>query len=52
MVARARGGEVVVTDGVVEQVKDAEHLEFEEIGDVKLKGFDEPRSLCRAVIED
>src|SRR4051812_11046127 len=52
VVARARGGEVVVTDSVMDQVRDAEHLTFEEIGNVKLKGFDEPRSLCRAVIED
>jgi adenylate cyclase len=51
VVARARGGEVVVTDTVMDQVK-GEHLEFEQIGDVKLKGFDEPRSLCRAIIED
>ena len=52
VVARARGGEVVVTDTVMDMVKDAEHLQFENIGDVKLKGFDEPRALCRAVIED
>jgi adenylate cyclase len=50
VVARARGGEVVVTDTVMEQVKNADHLQFEKIGDVKLKGFDEPRALCRAVI--
>ena len=50
VVARARGGEVVVTDTVMDAVKEAGHLEFENIGDVKLKGFDEPRSLCRAVI--
>jgi len=52
VVARARGGEVVVTDTVMEAVKDAEHLQFEKIGDVKLKGFDEPRGLCRAVLPD
>jgi len=50
VVARARGGEVVVTDTVMDLVKDDGHLSFENIGDVKLKGFDEPRSLCRAVI--
>jgi adenylate cyclase len=50
VVARARGGEVVVTDSVMDMVKDADHLQFEDIGHVKLKGFDEPRSLCRAVI--
>ncbi len=49
VVARARGGEVLVTDTVVDTVKDSSHLRFEDIGQVKLKGFDEPRQLCRAV---
>ncbi len=49
VVARARGGEVLVTDSVVEHVEDTHHLAFEGIGTVKLKGFDEPRTLCRAV---
>jgi adenylate cyclase len=49
VVARARGGEVLVTDVVVEQVAESEHLAFEGIGSVKLKGFDQPRVLCRAV---
>jgi adenylate cyclase len=48
VVARARGGEVLVTDAVVEAVGKVEHLEFDEIGQVKLKGFAEPRQLCRA----
>jgi adenylate cyclase len=48
VVARARGGEVLVTDAVVAAVKNASHLGFEAIGSVKLKGFDEPRELCRA----
>jgi adenylate cyclase len=48
VVARARGGEVIVTDGVVDQVSQSDHLAFEGIGQVKLKGFDEPRQLCRA----
>ena len=48
VVARARGGEVLVTDAVVEAVSDASHLDFDEIGQVKLKGFDEPARLCRA----
>jgi adenylate cyclase len=48
VVARARGGEVLVTDSVVEAVSGAAHLRFEPIGSVKLKGFDEPRDLCRA----
>ena len=52
VVARARGGEVLVSDSVVEAVKDSSHLAFEPIGQVKLKGFDEPRQLCRAVRRD
>jgi adenylate cyclase len=48
VVARARGGEVLVTDSVMEAIGRIEHLEFENIGEVKLKGFDKPRSLCRA----
>jgi adenylate cyclase len=47
VVARARGGEVLVTDAVEEAVSDLGHLEFERIGQMKLKGFDEPRTLCR-----
>ena len=50
VVARARGGEVVVTDAVVERVAESEHLSFEPVGQVKLKGFDEPRVLCRATM--
>jgi adenylate cyclase len=49
VVARARGGEVLVTDAVTSQVGDSDHLVFEAIGDVKLKGFDQPATLCRAV---
>jgi len=48
VVARARGGEVLVTDSVVGAVGGSDHLGFEDIGSVKLKGFDEPHSLCRA----
>src|SRR5215212_3521688 len=51
VVARARGGEVIVTDAVMEQIKTSEWLAFEDIGQVKLKGFDEPTALCRAQIE-
>jgi adenylate cyclase len=47
VVARARGGEVIVTDAVQDAVSDLRHLQFEQIGQVKLKGFDEPRTLCR-----
>ena len=53
VVARARGGEVLVTDAVVDAVSDvARHLDFEGIGNVKLKGFDEPRQLCRATARE
>ena len=48
VVARARGGEVLVTDSVVDAVGGSAHLRFEGIGEVKLKGFDQPRQLCRA----
>ena len=48
VVARARGGEVLVTDTVTEAIGDNGHLRFENIGQVKLKGFDEARILCRA----
>jgi adenylate cyclase len=50
VVARARGGEVIVTDSVVDQVAESDHLVFEGIGQVKLKGFDEPRRLYRATV--
>jgi adenylate cyclase len=52
VVARARGGEVLVTDSVVEAVGDSDYLAFEGIGTVKLKGFDEPRTLYRAYPRD
>jgi adenylate cyclase len=53
VVARARGGEVLVTDSVVDSVSPrAAHLRFEPIGSVKLKGFDEPRQLCRAAARE
>jgi adenylate cyclase len=51
VVARARGGEVIVTDSVMDAIKTSDWLQFEEIGEVKLKGFDEPRVLCRAQIQ-
>ena len=52
VVARARGGEVLVTDSVVDAVRDSSHLTFEGIGQVKLKGFDQPRELCRAILRE
>ena len=52
VVARARGGEVIVTDAVMDQIKTSDWLAFEDIGEVKLKGFDQPTALCRAQIHD
>jgi adenylate cyclase len=52
VVARARGGEVIVTDSVLEAIQTSDYLRFENIGDVKLKGFDQPKTLCRAQIDD
>jgi adenylate cyclase len=48
IVARSAGGEVLVTEAVVEAAGGSDHLEFEPVGQVKLKGFDEPQRLCRA----
>jgi adenylate cyclase len=45
--ARAAGGEVLVTRPVVEQAE-APHLEFERIGEVRLKGFSEATELFLA----
>jgi adenylate cyclase len=47
VVARARGGEVLVTDDVRRAVERSAHLDFEDVGTVKLKGFDEPERLSR-----
>jgi adenylate cyclase len=44
--ARAAGGEVLVTRPVVQAA--GRHLEFHHIGEVKLKGFDEPTELFLA----
>jgi adenylate cyclase len=52
IVARARGGEVLVSDSVVDAVRGAPELGFEGIGQVKFKGFDEPRRLCRATLRE
>jgi len=49
VVARARGGEVLVSDAVVDAVGVTTHLSFEPIGQEKMKGFEQPRQLCRAV---
>ncbi len=48
VVARARGGEVLVSDAVVERVAQSRHLVFDEVGQVKLKGFSERVQLYRA----
>ncbi len=45
VVARAGGGEVLVTRAVVELAADVDGLEFRRIGEVRLKGFPEPTEL-------
>jgi len=52
VVARARGGEVLVTGQVLEDSRELSHLKIDPIGQVKLKGFTEPRSLCRVSTAD
>jgi adenylate cyclase len=52
VVARARGGEVLVTGQVLADARDLAHLRVDNIGQVKLKGFSEPRSLCRVSTAD
>jgi class 3 adenylate cyclase len=52
VVARARGGEVLVTGDVLEDLPDVAHLQVDKIGQVKLKGFADPRSLCRVSTGD
>ncbi len=48
VVARASGGEVLVTRAVVDAASGAEGLEFTRIGEVGLKGFSEPTELFHA----
>jgi adenylate cyclase len=48
--ARAAGGEVLVTRPLVEAA--GSHLEFEHIGEVKLKGFSEATDLFLARLAD
>jgi adenylate cyclase len=45
VVARALGGEVMVTAPVVDQIGRSDYLEFDPIGRVELKGFPEPVEL-------
>src|SRR4051812_28831868 len=53
VVARARGGEVLVTGQVLDELRsDRGHLQVDNIGQVKLKGFNEPRALCRVSTAD
>jgi adenylate cyclase len=49
VVARAGGGEVLVTRAVVDMAAGMDGLEFERIGEVRLKGFSEPTELFTAV---
>jgi adenylate cyclase len=48
--ARSAGGEVLVTRPVVEHA--GSHLEFERIGEVKLKGFKQPTEMFLARVTD
>jgi adenylate cyclase len=45
IVNRALGGEVLVTDRVVESIEQDHYLHFEPIGEVELKGFPQPTPL-------
>ena len=45
VVARASGGEVLVTRAVVTEARGADGLRFQAIGEVALKGFSEPTEL-------
>jgi adenylate cyclase len=45
IVNRALGGEVLVTEPVLEAISDSEHLSFDPIGEVVLKGFPKAISL-------
>ena len=48
VVARALGGEVMVTTAVLDAIGDSEYLEFNPIGRVELKGFPQPVELYTA----
>jgi adenylate cyclase len=48
VVARAGGGEVLVTRPVVEVAAGVDGLEFDRIGEVRLKGFSDPTELFTA----
>jgi adenylate cyclase len=48
VVARALGGEVLVTRELVDAIGESQYLDFEPIGEVELKGFPEPIELLIA----
>ena len=48
VVSRALGGEVLVTEAVVEAIDQSDFLRFDAIGEVVLKGFPKPISLYTA----
>jgi adenylate cyclase len=48
VVARALGGEVLVTRAVVDAIGGSDYLEFDPIGAIELKGFPEPAELFTA----
>ncbi len=50
VVARASGGEVLVTRPVVEAAASSGRVGFERIGEVSLKGFSQPTELFQALI--
>jgi adenylate cyclase len=45
VVARALGGEVMVTTAIVDAIGHSDYLEFDPIGEVELKGFPKPVEL-------
>jgi len=51
IVARALGGEVIVTLSAVEQIGESDYLTFESLGELTLKGFPEPTELFVATAD-
>jgi adenylate cyclase len=52
VVARAAGGEVLLTRAVVAMATGVDGLDFRRIGEVRLKGFSEPTELFTAALAD
>ncbi len=52
VVARAAGGEVLVTRAVLEVAVGVDRLEFERVGEVRLKGFSEPTEIFTASLTE